>query len=121
MFGITRVDLERREVTSFDISSDLKLEWVTLSPDGKRAYAGMDDMVAVDLDARKILARKEHVEQGRQNTAMVCSGDGTKLFVGSRTLIHAMTPNLEPLRQIHAGGHHESATAPSPEHLRQQA
>ena len=106
MFGITRVDLERREVTSFDISTDLKLEWFTLSPDGKRAYAGMDDMVAVDLDARKILARKEHVEQGRQNTAMVVSSDGTKLFVGGvGPLIHVYdAKTLEPLRQIHAGG-----------------
>ena len=106
MFGITRVDLERREVTSFDISADLKVEWFTLSPDGKRAYAGMDDLVAVDLDARKILARKEHVEQGRQNTAMVVSSDGTKLFVGGvGPVIHVYDAvTLEPLRKIHAGG-----------------
>jgi len=106
MFGITRVDLARREVTSFDVSTDMKVEWFTLSPDGRRAYAGMNDLVAVDLETRKLLARKEGVEQGRQNTAMVVSGDGTKLFVGGvGPLIHVYDANtLEPLRQIHAGG-----------------
>jgi hypothetical protein len=106
MFGITRVDLERREVTSFDVSTDLKVEWFTLSPDGTRAYAGMNDLVAIDLETRKLLVRKEGVEQGRQNTAMVVSGDGTKLFVGGvGPLIHVYDARtLEPLRQIHAGG-----------------
>ncbi len=106
MFGITRVDLARREVTSFDVSTDLKVEWFTVSPDGKRAYAGMDDLVAVDLEARRMLVRREGVEQGRQNTAMVVSSDGTKLFVGGvGPLIHVYDAGtLEPLRRIHAGG-----------------
>jgi len=106
MFGITRVDLERREVESFDVSTDVNVEWFTLSPDGKRAYGGMGDMVSVDLEARKLLVRKERVEQGRQNTAMVVSSDGTKLFVGGvGPLIHVYdAKTLEPLRKIHAGG-----------------
>jgi hypothetical protein len=106
MFGITRVDLERQEVESFDVSTDVKVEWFTVSPDGKRAYGGMGDMVAVDLETRKLLVRKERVEQGRQNTAMVVSSDGSKLFVGGvGPLIHVYdTKTLEPLRQIHAGG-----------------
>lgn len=106
MFGISRVDLGRREVTTFDVSTDVNVEWFTLSPDGKRAYAGMGDMVAVDLETRRILARKEGVERGRQNTAMVVSSDGTKLFVGGvGPLIQVYdAQTLEPLRQIHAGG-----------------
>ncbi len=106
MFGITRVDLERREVESFDVSTDVNVEWFTLSPDGKRAYGGTGDMVAVDLEARTLLARKERVEQGRQNTTLVVSGDGTKLFVaGVGPLIHVYDANtLEPLRKIDAGG-----------------
>jgi len=106
MFGITRVDLERREADSFDVSTDVNVEWFTVSPDGKRAYGGMGDMVAVDLEARKLLVRKERVEQGRQNTAMVGSSDGTKLFVGGvGPLIHVYdAKTLEPLRKIHAGG-----------------
>ena len=106
MFGITRVDLERREVESFDVSSDVKVEWFTVSPDGKHAYGGMGDMVAVDLETRKLLVRKENVEQGRQNTAMVVSSDGTKLFVGGvGPVIHVYdAKTLEPLRKIHAGG-----------------
>jgi hypothetical protein len=106
MFGISRVDLGRREVTTFDVSTDVNVEWFTLSPDGRRAYAGMGDMVAVDLETRRILARKEGVERGRQNTAMVVSSDGTKLFVGGvGPLIQVYdAQTLEPLRQIHAGG-----------------
>ncbi len=106
MFGITRVDLERREVESFDVSTDVQVEWFTVAPDGKRAYGGMGDMVAVDLESRKLVARKERVEQGRQNTAMVVSSDGTKVFVGGvGPLIHVYdAKTLEPLRQIHAGG-----------------
>jgi hypothetical protein len=62
--------------------------------------------VAVDLETRRILARKEGVERGRQNTAMVVSSDGTKLFVGGvGPLIQVYdAQTLEPLRQIHAGG-----------------
>jgi hypothetical protein len=106
MFGITRVDLERREVESFDVSTDVKVEWLTVSPDEKRAYGGLGDMVAVDLETRKLLVRKENVEQGRQNTAMVVSSDGSKVFVGGvGPLIHVYdAKTLEPLRQIHAGG-----------------
>lgn len=106
MFGVTRVDLERREVSSFDVSPDVNVEWFSVSPDGKRAYGGMGDMVAVDLESRKLVARKEGVEQGRQNTVIVVSGDGTKLFVGGvGPLIHVYdATTLEPLRQIHAGG-----------------
>ena len=91
---------------SFDVSTDLKVEWFTISPDGKRAYAGMDDLVAFDLESRRILARREGVERGRQNTSMVVSSDGTKLFVGGvGPLIHVYdAATLEPLRQIHAGG-----------------
>jgi hypothetical protein len=63
-------------------------------------------MVLVDLETRKLLVRKEGVEQGRQNTSMVVSGDGTKLFVGGvGPLIHVYdAATLEPLRRIHAGG-----------------
>jgi DNA-binding beta-propeller fold protein YncE len=106
MFGITRVDLARREVENFDVSPDVNVEWFTVSPDGKRAYGGLGDMVAVDLETRKLLVRKERVEQGRQNTTLVVSSDGTKLFVGGvGPLIHVYdAKTLEPLRQIHAGG-----------------
>jgi hypothetical protein len=105
MFGITRVDLNRREVESFDVSTDLNVEWFTLSPDQKRAYAGLGDLISVDMDTGKILARKERVEQGRQNTAMVVSSDGSKLFVGGvGPLIHVYdTATLERLRTIDAG------------------
>ncbi len=119
MFGITRVDLERRDVESFDVSTDVNVEWFTVSPDGKRAYGGMGDMVAVDLETGKLLARKERVEQGRQNTTMVVSSDGTKVFVGGvGPMIHVYdAKTLEPLRAIHAGGDVMNPPQPVPKSL----
>jgi hypothetical protein len=105
-FGIVRVDLERREADSFDLSNDANVEWLGISPDGKRGYAGMGDLVAVDLESRKLLARKERVEQGRQNTTIVVSADGKKLYVAGvgpdLQVYDAAT--LEPIRAISAGG-----------------
>jgi DNA-binding beta-propeller fold protein YncE len=105
MFGITRVDLSRREVDRFDLSPDVNVEWLGVSPDGKRAYAGMGDLVAIDLESRKLIARRERVEQGRQNVAIVVSYDGKKLFVGgvgpNIDVYDAST--LERVRRIHAG------------------
>lgn len=105
MFGITRVDLNRNEVDSFDVSPDVNVEWLGISPDGKRAYAGMGDLVAVDLETRRLLARKERVEQGRQNTTIVVSTDGKKLFVGGvGPYIDVYdSESLERVRRIHAG------------------
>jgi hypothetical protein len=106
MFGITRIDLERREVESFDVSPDLNVESLGLSPDGKRIYGGLGDMVAVDLGSHEVLALKKGVERGRQNTVIVVSFDGTKLYVaGVGPIIHVYdAATLEPLREISAGG-----------------
>jgi hypothetical protein len=106
MFGITRVDLNRREVDTFDISNDVNVEWLGISPDGRRGYAGMGDLVAVDLESRKLVARRERVEQGRQNTTIVVSADGTKLYVagvGPNLQVYDAA-TLEPIRAISAGG-----------------
>jgi DNA-binding beta-propeller fold protein YncE len=106
MFGIARVDLNRREVETFDVSQDVNVEWLGLSPDGKRAYAGMRDLVAVDLETRMIVALRERVEQGRQNTTIVVSADGKKLYVagvGPNLQVYDAT-TLEPIRAISAGG-----------------
>jgi hypothetical protein len=119
MFGIVRVDLERREVDSFDISNDVNVEWFGLSPDGKRGYAGMGDLVAVDLESRKLLARKERVEQGRQNTTIVVSADGKKLYVagvGPDLQVYDAT-TLEPIRAISAGGDIMNPPQPVPKSI----
>lgn len=106
MLGITRVELATGRVETFDAGTDAEVEWFGLSPDGKRGYAGMRDLVAVDMESHRVVARKEAVEQGRQNTTINVSADGKRLYVagvGPRIQVYdAVT--LEPLRTIDAGG-----------------
>lgn len=119
MLGIARIDLNRREVESFEVSPDLKVEWFALSPDGKRGYAGMGDLVAVDMESRRVIRRKEGVEQGRQNTTLIVSADGSKLYVaGVGPTIHVYdTATLEPVKRIPAGGDIMNPPQPVPRSL----
>jgi hypothetical protein len=105
MLGITRVELATRRVETFDVGIDAAVEWLGISPDGKRGYAGMGDLVAVDMESHRTIARKDAVERGRQNTTINVSADGARLYVagvGPRIQVYdAVT--LEPLRTIDAG------------------
>ncbi len=104
--GVTRVDLNEKKVESFELGPDLKVGLFALSPDGTRGYAGLTDLVAIDMKSHTILTKKKKFEQGRTNTTMIVSADGTKLFVSgvgdSINVYDAAT--LEPLRKIFVGG-----------------
>jgi hypothetical protein len=119
MLGIARIDLLGMAVERFEVSPDLNVEWFALSPDGKRGYAGMGDLVAVDMESRQVIQRKEGVERGRQNTTMVVSADGSKLYVSGvgNTINVYRTATLEPLRQIFAGGDIMNPLQPVPRKL----
>jgi DNA-binding beta-propeller fold protein YncE len=106
MLGITRVDMRRREFEAFEIAPDSNVEWLAVSPDETRAYAGMGDLVAMDLTKRKLLARRQKVQQGRQSPGLVASADGTKLFVGGIGPVIEVYDGatLERLRSIEVGG-----------------
>lgn len=106
MLGITRVELETRRVETFDVGTQAAVEWLGIAPDGRRAYAGMRDLVAIDMDSHRVVGRKDAVEQGRQNTTINVSADGAKLYVagvGPRIQVYDAA-TLEPLRTIEAGG-----------------
>jgi hypothetical protein len=116
MLGITRVELATRRVESFDVGIDAAVEWLAVAPDGKRGYAGMRDLVAIDLDSHSVIARKDAVEQGRQNTTINVSADGARLYVaGVGPRIHVYDAvTLEPLRTIDAGGDMMNPPQPIP-------
>ena len=106
MLGVTRLDLRKKEMESFELGPELNVSTFALSPDGKRGYAGMKDMIVVDMEARRILERKEGFEQGRANNSLIVSADGSKLYVGGvgDTIYVYDAASLEPLKEIFAGG-----------------
>jgi len=104
--GVTKIDLNERKVESFDLGPDLNVGLFALSPDGKRGYAGLIDLIAIDMESQTILKKREKVEQGRTNTTMIVSADGTKLYVAGvgNTINVYDTTTLEELRRINVGG-----------------
>ena len=104
--GVTRIDLNEKKVESFELGPDLKVELFALSPDGTRGYAGLTDLVAIDMESHQILLTKKKVEQGRTNTSMIVSYDGSKLYVSGvgDTIVVYDTTTLEPIKKIFAGG-----------------
>lgn len=106
MLGVARLDLRKKEIESFELGPELNVSTFALSPDGKRGYAGMKDMIVVDMEARRILERKEEFEQGRANNSLIVSADGSKLYVGGvgDTIYVYDAASLEPLKEIFAGG-----------------
>lgn len=104
--GVLRLDLNRKRVDSFELGPDLEVDRLALSPDGKRGYAGLRDLVTIDMESQTILARKDQFERGRTNTTMIVSADGAKLFVsGVGNVIKVYdTESLDFLREIFVGG-----------------
>ncbi len=81
MTGVMRLDLGKREATSFEIGPKVDANVFALSPDGKTGYAGFKDLVKIDMESRRIVTLKKGFSQGRAATTLILSADGTKLFV----------------------------------------
>lgn len=116
MVGVARLDLGTRRVEELEIGTGLELENLALSPDGTRCYAGMRDLVVVDMENGKLLERREDFEAGRTNDAIIVSADGTKLYiagVGNSIQVYDAA-TLEHLKSIFAGGDFTSAPYPLP-------
>ena len=81
MTGVLRVDLRERVASSFEIGPKVDANVFALSPDGKTGYAGVKDLVKIDMESHRIVAMKKGFLQGRAATTLILSADGTKLFV----------------------------------------
>jgi DNA-binding beta-propeller fold protein YncE len=106
MIGVVSIDLLKKEVETFELGPDVKVGLFALSSDGKRAYAGVQDVIAIDMETRRIVKRVERVEQGRTNNALIVSSDGTKLYisgVGDQIQVYD-AQTLAHLKDIFAGG-----------------
>jgi DNA-binding beta-propeller fold protein YncE len=104
--GVARLDLAAKRVDRYDLGTEINVRRLAISPDGKRGYAGLNDLVSIDLESHQILLKKEKVEQGRINTSMIVSYDGAKLYVSGvgDTIDVYDTSTLEPIKNIFVGG-----------------
>jgi len=106
MIGVLSIDLLKKEVESFELGPEVKVGLFALSSDRKRAYAGVGDVIAIDMETRRIVKRVEGVEQGRTNNSLIVSSDGTKLYVsgvGDKIQVYD-AETLAHLKDIFAGG-----------------
>jgi len=106
MLGVLQIDLLKKEVESFELGPDVKVGLFALSSDRKRAYAGVEDVIAIDMETRRIVKRVEGAEKGRTNNALIVSADGTKLYVsgvGDQIQVYDAA-TLAHVKDIFAGG-----------------
>jgi hypothetical protein len=118
MSGVVRIDLPKREVTSFELGPAIDADVFVLSADGKYAYAGPRDLVKIDMVSRRIVAMKKAFEQGRTNNTLIVSSDGKKLYVtgvGNQLQI-VDSATLEPVGSIPTGGDITSPALALPAH-----
>jgi hypothetical protein len=105
MTGVLRLDLGKRTASSFEIGPKVDANVFALSPDGKTGYAGVQDLVKIDMETHRIVAMKKGFLQGRAASTLILSADGTKLFVtGIGDAIQVIDPvSLEVKRTIQLG------------------
>jgi DNA-binding beta-propeller fold protein YncE len=104
--GVVQVDVVKKQVETFELGPELDVGLLALSADRKRAYAGPKEVVAIDMENRRILKRVENVEQGRTNNSLIVSSDGTKLYVsgvGDQIQVYD-AETLTHVKDIFAGG-----------------
>lgn len=81
MTGVLRLDLGQRVASSFEIGPKVDADVFAISPDRKTGYAGVKDLVKIDMESHRIVAMKKGFLRGRAATTLILSADGTKLFV----------------------------------------
>jgi hypothetical protein len=120
MTGVLRLDLEQRAAASFEIGPGIDANVFALSPDGKTGYAGVNDLVKIDMERRRIVATRKGFLVGRAATVLLLSGDGTKLFVtGVGDAIQVVDPeSFEVKRTIQLGRDLMANPLPLPARIR---
>ena len=105
MTGVLRIDLGKKVATSFEIGPKVDANLFALSPDGKTGYAGVKDLVKIDMESHRIVAMNKGFLRGRAASVLILSADGTKLFVtGIGDAIQVVDPeSLEVMRTIQLG------------------
>ncbi|HTS47023.1 MAG TPA: hypothetical protein VMH05_03715 [Bryobacteraceae bacterium] len=86
LMGLVDLDVDTGKVETVELGSPVPLYSAVVSPDRKRAYAVMNQLIAVDLEKKRIL---QTVDLDRTRYVANISRDGKRLFVsGAAPYIH---------------------------------
>ena len=103
LMGLVNLDVNSGKVETIDLGAPIPLYSSVVSPDRKRAYAVMNQLIAVDLERKRII---KTVDLERTRYVANISRDGKRLFVsGAAPYIHVYdTDTLNLIKTIELPG-----------------
>jgi len=103
LMGLVNLDVNTGHVDTVELGSPIPLYSAVVSPDRKRAYAVMNQLVEVDLEHRRIL---QTIDLERTRYVANISRDGKRLFVsGAAPFIHVYeTDTLKLIKTVELPG-----------------
>lgn len=98
--GILFINTKTAEVVDKPLKDMAMVYTVALSPDGKKAYGNMDDLVVIDLAKGKVV-KQSPVQEGT-NFGITISSDGKKVYCvgGGYTMTVFDAESLKPLKVV---------------------
>lgn len=98
--GVLMIDVNTGEITDKKLEDISMVYTMVMSPDKKRAYGNMDDVVAYDFETGKIAGMVPN-EEGT-NFSISISTDGSKIYTaaGGYTLTVYDAASLKPLKVV---------------------
>lgn len=103
VFGLANLDLDLGTMDLMELGAPIPLYSVVVSPDRKRAYGVMNQVIAVDMEARKLL---RVTDVNRTHYAANISRDGRKLYLaGGGPFLHVYdTGTMQLVKTVELSG-----------------
>jgi len=103
LMGLVNLDVDSGRVETIDLGAPVPLYSSVVSPDRKRAYAVMNQLISVDLEHKRVL---DSVDLDRTRYVANISRDGKRLFVsGAAPYIHVYnTDTLKLIKTVELPG-----------------
>jgi len=103
LMGLVNLDVNTGKVDTVELGAPIPLYSAVVSPDRKRAYAVMNQLVAIDLEHQRIL---QTIDLDRTRYVANISRDGKRLFIsGAAPYIHVYdTDTLQLVKTIELPG-----------------
>jgi DNA-binding beta-propeller fold protein YncE len=99
--GVVLIDVKTGQVVDKPLKDMSMVYTLVLSPDHKKAYGGMDDIVAYDLEQGGAITATNHIGEGT-NFSITISSDGKKVYTaaGGYTMTVFDAATLQPLKVV---------------------